>query len=76
MKMALPLAFVLGAAAVFAAGDGYDPPAVEYKNMPYETDAHVRAHPLPAFRLGAGAVRVGPGPGGGTTTTRAPRRRS
>ena len=48
MKMAVPLALVLGAAAVLAAGDGYDPPAVEYKNMPYNgrfTFVRVRFQP-------------------------------
>jgi len=35
MKTTAAVLLVLGAAAVFAAGDGYDPPAVDYKNMPY-----------------------------------------
>jgi hypothetical protein len=34
-RMSASIALFLGAAAVFAAGDGYDPPAVDYKNMAY-----------------------------------------
>ena len=56
MKMSVPIALVLGAAAVFAAGDAHDPPAVAYKNMPYKRTLHFRARPLPA-------VGLGPGPG-------------
>ena len=48
MKMSVALALALSAAAVFAAGDGYDPPAVDYKNMPYNgrfTFVRVRFQP-------------------------------
>ena len=32
MRMTVPILLLLGAAAVLAAGDGYEPPGVDYEN--------------------------------------------
>jgi hypothetical protein len=48
MRITVPALLLLGAASVFAAGDGYAPPPVDYKNTPYNgrfTFVRVRFNP-------------------------------
>ena len=48
MKLTVPALLLLGAASVFPAGDGYAPPPVDYKNIPYNgrfTFVRVRFQP-------------------------------